>query len=201
GGDPGGLHGNAGRAVGTDAFVRRGRYPFRSDGDHLFRESGDGGGDRPPRYAGVARQVVRGDAPQCGAGDGVLPDSGEPAGGAGGAGRELTGGETAATATATAIRSNGNGESGACRLRYEAPPCRGIVSAPPSGHPWPESGTCAIHGALSAIPRQDAASRFVGCGFVRLPRLVDVAERAGRWRGVRQRATSFRCRSDVSRGA
>ena len=43
----------------------------------------------PPRHAGLARQAVRVHAPQRGAGDRVLPDSGQPAGGAGRAGRDL----------------------------------------------------------------------------------------------------------------
>src|SRR3546814_13511268 len=41
------------------------------------------------------------------------------------------------------------------------PPARAGSLHPSVGHPWPKSGSCAIHGALSAIPaRADSAVAF-----------------------------------------
>ena len=54
----------------------------------------------------------------------------------------------------------------------------------PSGHPWPESGPCAIHGALSAAPGQDAASRLEGMALCLLheavPEAVEIRAGGGR---------------------
>src|SRR5688572_767986 len=61
---------------------------------------------------------------------------------------------------------NRNSDACGCSSSEEAPTCPGPAAPAPSGHPWPESGPCAIHGALSAAPGQDAASWFGGCGVV-----------------------------------
>ena len=84
------LHGDAGRAAGADAFLRPRRHLLRSDGDDLFRQPREHRRHRPSRHARLARQAVRGHAPQRGARHRLLPHSGQPAGRTGRAGRNLS---------------------------------------------------------------------------------------------------------------
>src|SRR5690606_36935352 len=94
--------------------------------------------------------------------------------------------EVAATATATAER--GGRVLGFGRERR---PVR-VLLLGSGGHPWPHSPPCAIHGALSAAPGQEAASRLVGGG-------CRVWGSSSRSEGHSGRRDFLCCRSDVSR--
>ncbi len=63
--------------------------PVRPDGYDVLPQPREHRRDRPARHGALARQAVRLHAAQRDAGDGVLPDSGQSAGGARDAGRDL----------------------------------------------------------------------------------------------------------------
>ena len=84
------LHGNAGRAAGADALrATSGGMCFDPMDTTYFASRETHRRQPPPRHADLARQAVRRHAPQRGAGHGFLPHSGDAAGRARRAGRDL----------------------------------------------------------------------------------------------------------------
>jgi hypothetical protein len=97
----------------------RGGIPF-DPMDTTYFASRETSWPPPPRHADLARPPVRLHAPQRGAGDGVLPHSGQPVGGTGRAGRDLI--DTRHWSRAT-FRANADNRCLICNNGYSGPRC------------------------------------------------------------------------------